>query len=131
VVSAADLFSKANSGSCSGGFNLGGCGADLVAYIAAHETGHFLGLSHPTEMEGADFDTIADTPKCSCISCAAAKDKPNCGKTGVANVTAATCVSGTCGGGDNLMFWLLQPGISAGNISSQQAQLMRLNPLVH
>jgi hypothetical protein len=131
VVSAADLFFKANGTSCNGAFNLAGCGADLVAYIAAHETGHFLGMFHTTEMEGADFDTIADTLKCPCIPCAAASNKPNCGRTGVANVSATTCVSSTCGGGDNLMFWLLQPGFSAANISSQQAQIMRLNSLVH
>ena len=29
------------------------------------------------------------------------------------------------------MFWFLRAGFSAGNISAQQSQVMRLNPLVH
>jgi len=28
------------------------------------------------------------------------------------------------------MFWLLQAGVSLGNLSSEQGQVMRLNPLV-
>ncbi len=31
----------------------------------AHELGHFLGLYHPTEMNGVTQDTISDTPTCS------------------------------------------------------------------
>ena len=29
------------------------------------------------------------------------------------------------------MFWFLQPGVSAGIITAQQSQVMRLNALVH
>ena len=29
------------------------------------------------------------------------------------------------------MFWFLQSGVSAGRLSSQQSQVMRLNPTVH
>jgi hypothetical protein len=106
-----------------------------VAYIAAHETGHFLGLFHTTEMEGADFDPISDTGKCPCLSCASAADKALCGKStsrGAQLVDANQCTaSATCAGGDNLMFWLLQTPASAGNLSAQQAAIMRLNPAVH
>jgi len=44
-------------------------------------------------------------------------------------VTAAMCRSGACGGGDNLMFWLLDHA-SAGALSRDQGQVMRLNPAV-
>lgn len=132
AVSMADLFHN-NAALCSGGLNLFSCGADKVAYIAAHESGHFLGLFHTTEMEGQDFDPIADTAKCPCLPCATASDQPKCGKSsssGQALVSAAGCVSGGCGGGDNLMFWLLDDGVSLGKLTSQQGQVMKLNPAV-
>jgi hypothetical protein len=127
LVSSVDLF----VGACGGAFNIGACGADFVAYIAAHETGHFLGLFHTTEMEGADFDTLTDTPKCPCIPC-----NPNhvCGGQGVANVSAGGCRTSTCGGGNNQMFWVVDQNLSypiASLFSPQQMQVMRLNPLVH
>jgi hypothetical protein len=34
------------------------------------------------------------------------------------------------GGGDNLMFWLLDSFVSQGKLSAQQDQVMRLNPAV-
>jgi hypothetical protein len=131
VVSAADLFSGTN---CTGAMNLTQCGADVTAYIAAHETGHFLGLFHTTEQEGADFDPVADTAKCPCLNCSSATDRPNCGKTGTNApfITADRCVTpgSGCGGGDDLMFWFLQPPYSQGTISPQQAQIMKLNALI-
>ena len=129
VVTLADLF----SGVCSGGINLRACGADHVAFIAAHETGHFLGLFHTTEMEGADFDPIADSPKCPCLSCASATDKPKCttAAVGTEMVTNGQCNGTSCGGGNNLMFWLLDSNYSTGALSAQQGAVMRLNPAVH
>ena len=132
LVIAADLF----SGSCGGSINVGSCGADRVGYIAAHETGHFLGLFHTTEQEGADFDPLADTPKCPCLNCANATDRPRCGTTGATApfITADRCVSSSCGGGSNLMFWFMDsgsPSLSTGQLSAEQGKLMRLNPLVH
>jgi hypothetical protein len=124
VVSATDLF----TGTCAGAMNLT-CGPDRVAYIAAHEMGHFLGLFHTTEQEGADFDPLTDTPKCPCTTCSSAP--ANCTLPGAPFMAADRCVSPpSCGGGNNLMFWILQSGISSGYLSSQQAQVMRLNPLV-
>ena len=125
VVSIADLYARTSY--CTGGLNVN-CGADSVAYVAAHETGHFLGLFHTTEKEGADFDPITDTPRCPCSTCASTVDQPRCGTSNPPNMLASSCVSSSCGGGDNLMFWLLAPG---GKLSPQQAQVMRLNPLVH
>jgi hypothetical protein len=112
--------------------NIGGCGPDEVAFIGAHETGHFLGLFHTTEQEGADFDPLTDTPKCPCLNCASAIDLPKCTSSSPPLVTAGRCnVSSSCGGGDNLMFWLLSPGVSRGTLSAQQIQVMRLNAAVH
>jgi hypothetical protein len=123
VVSMADLFS--GTAYCTGNLDLR-CGADQVAYVAAHETGHFLGLFHTTEKEGADFDPLTDTPKCPCSTCAT--NRSACGTSNPPPMLASNCLSSSCGGGDNLMFWLLAPG---GKLSPQQAQVMRLNPLVH
>jgi len=105
-----------------------------VAFISAHETGHFLGLFHTTEREGADFDPLTDTPKCPCTSCASTAQRSRCGTYGANSpaLVADRCVSApTCAGGDNLMFWFLEPGYSAGVLTPQQSQVMRLNPLVH
>jgi hypothetical protein len=133
VVSIADLFS--GLASCpTGAYDIGACGPDEVAFIAAHETGHFLGLFHNTEKEGADFDPLTDTLKCPCTSCSSAAQRSRCGTYGINGPTilADRCTSApTCGGGDNLMFWFLEPGVSAGILTSQQSQVMRLNPLVH
>jgi len=136
AVSAADL----SSGACTGGLDLINCGADRVAYIAAHEGGHWMGLYHPTEADGESFDPIHDTPTCGCEACATTKDLPNCATAGKtprpampAFVFPESCLmsSGQCGGGDELMFWQLSEGIAQGRITSEQSQLMRSNPLVH
>ena len=134
AVSLADLFRGALN--CVGAPDLS-CGADEVAFIAAHEAGHFLGLFHTTESDGRDFDPITDTPKCPCLSCAASTDLANC-STGSAKdhpiFLKATQCSGApaaCAGGDNLMFWQLEATISAGVLSAQQAAVMALSPVVH
>jgi hypothetical protein len=128
VVSMADLFTGTTA--CSGSSLNLNCGADRVAYIAAHETGHFLGLFHTTEMEGMDFDPLSDTAKCPCLKCAS--NPASCGQRGMPLVDAVACnVSSTCGGGTDLMFWLLDGRVSAGTLTAQQGQVMRLNPAVH
>ena len=35
-----------------------------------------------------------------------------------------------CGGGDNLMFWLVDQALSTGSISAQQASIVRASPTV-
>jgi hypothetical protein len=124
------LLSTIGTGTCPATGNpTFSCGADLIAYVAAHEIGHWLGLSHTTEMTGLYFDVLTDTPQCPCSLCATSSQRASC-KTGTVQVTAAQCRTSTCGGGDNLMFWLLQPGVSAGALSRDQGQVMRLNPAV-
>jgi hypothetical protein len=120
AVSTANL--RAGRSRCGGGPSLA-CGADVTAYIAAHETGHFLGLFHTTEAGGTFFDPLTDTQPCRCEcanACTAASGR----------VTGPACTrSESCGGGKNLMFWLLD-STSAGIVSPQQAEVIRANPLV-
>jgi hypothetical protein len=135
VVSAADLNSTNNCGST---FNRA-CGPDLTGETAAHELGHALGLFHPSEADGnppESFDPLVDTPTCLCSLCVSSSERAQCqGQLGAGSnptlVEGSSCVQGTqaCGGGDYLMFWQLS-GASKGNLSPQEGQVMRLNPLV-
>jgi hypothetical protein len=106
------------------------CGSDLTAYIAAHEAGHFLGLYHTTESDGGSFDSVRDTPVCACDTCAPAASQAFC-RTGGGLVTGSDCLRSlqSCGGGRNLMFWLLG-NVSTGTVSPEQGRIMRANPLV-
>jgi hypothetical protein len=115
-----------------GSVDFRGCGADRVAYIAAHEAGHWLGLYHTTEALGDAFDPLADTPMCPCATCRPPTATPTCGTNSATSYqmsVSACTVSASCGGGDNLMFWLFGAG-STGNLSPQQGQVMRGNPVV-
>jgi hypothetical protein len=125
------LFGTLGAGTCpSSGNPTLACGTDLVAYVAAHEIGHWLGLSHTTEESGTSFDVLSDTPQCPCSQCALPTTQRASCSNGSVEVTAAMCrASTTCGGGDNLMFWLVDHA-SAGTLSRDQGQVMRLNPAV-
>jgi hypothetical protein len=126
-------FNAGPAGACNGTGtpSIATCGTDQVAYIAAHEIGHWLGLYHTTESDGTLFDPLSDTPTCACNACASAIERTQCGQPG-SNVMmdATSCVRGSCGGGDNLMFWLLDPIVSRGKLSRDQGQVMRFNPAV-
>ena len=115
------------------------CGSDYAAYVAAHEIGHWLGLYHPTEQHGDQFDPLADTATCACTECApetrvspysSATYRDYCGMG--TEMEPAWCLSAgaTCGGGDNLMFWRVQRGISVGRLTAEQSLVMRINPAV-
>lgn len=43
-----------------------GADATMEGFVLAHETGHFLGLNHTTEMDGR-ADPLSDTPRCTDI----------------------------------------------------------------
>jgi len=130
AVNAADLPSVAG---CTGPLDVVHCGPDRVAYIAAHEGGHWLGLYHTTELAGEDFDPLADTAKCPCETCAPVTQRANCNNSDPSLTTpmdGASCTASTaCGGGDDLMFWVLGAE-SLGTLSCEQSAVMRANPAV-
>ncbi len=139
-------FSDYASGTCAGVPNFLKCGADVSAYITAHEGGHWMGLYHTTEGVGGYYDPLSDTAKCSCsttcgVSTTAAQCcyDPNTGNflgtcsSGTATyLSTANCIKtiGDCGGGDSLMFYLLG-NESAGTVSAQQGAIIRANPVVY
>lgn len=129
VVNASDL----NFGVCRSA-HFGKCGADELAYVSAHEAGHFMGLFHTSEQYGNNFDTLRDTPECTCSStCLTAVNASMCAAKKF-SLTANQCTqrkSLQCGGGDNLMFWLFDTNVSQGTLSSEQGKVMRANPVVY
>ncbi|HZX64457.1 MAG TPA: hypothetical protein VFE76_03645 [Myxococcales bacterium] len=130
VIDGSDIFA---GGNCSGAtVTPTRCGADEVAYIAAHEGGHWMGLYHTTESGGDFYDPLADTAKCPCDPCVPQASRRQCGDPTVDPVlNGANCTkSASCGGGENLMFWLLNNS-STGNLSCEQGGVMRANPVVH
>jgi len=130
VVNGADLAGSAAG--CAGAFTLS-CNADEVAYIAAHEGGHWMGLYHVTEQLGDFFDPLVDTAKCPCETCVPAAARSQCSNFDPnvpPVVNGVNCTkSASCGGGDNLMFWLLDDA-STGALSCEQGAVMRVNPVV-
>jgi hypothetical protein len=124
---------SAGAGNCSAAApNPIRCGADEVAYIVAHEGGHWMGLYHTTESAGESFDSIADTAKCPCDTCVPQASRNQCGNPNVQPVVnGLNCTkSASCGGGENLMFWLLDSA-STGALTCEQGGVMRANPVVH
>jgi hypothetical protein len=101
------------------------CGADQVAYISSHESGHFMGLYHTTEGHGALFDPIGDTPQCA-SSC----DFDHDGAVSGVECSDDSSTSQSCGGATNTMFWQLSSQ-SRGLFSVEQGKVMRANPAIY
>ena len=151
-LSPTDPYNYANTCGQSPSFSLTTCGVDVLAYVAAHEIGHWLGLYHTTEETGDQFDTLDDTPICGCTQCTAAgsADQKSCnsnGPKGAPTLMKASWCTGSasspcpgggdlcsaaspCGGGADLMFYMLDQTVSTGELSPQQAAVMRANPAV-
>ncbi len=142
LVSIVNLGKARSTGCLPGQLSIGNCGDDVTAAIVAHEAGHFMGLYHDTDSLGTIVDPIADTPTCLCPLCKAAASTQACQGLGTTDpnvaspyqmlVTDCLAPAGStpeCGGGDNLMFWLLDVG-SAGVLSPGQAAVMRASPIV-
>ncbi len=134
LASVESLRDQATPNACAGGIDPVGCGADTVGYVVAHETGHALGLYHVTEQTGTLFDPLTDTPQCPCSTCSPSAsqcaDAATPPKTPYSMALADCTRSSSCGGGDNLMFWLLDVG-SSGQLTTEQGQVMRTNPYVY
>lgn len=128
AVSLADLGTTG----CAGPVSVKNCGPDSVAYIAAHEGGHYMGLFHTSEASGEYFDPLTDTGTCKCELCVAPTKAGSCSRDGNGvQVLPQNCrrTDGSCGGGDDLMFWIFDQS-ATGKLSAQQGQVMRLNPVV-
>jgi hypothetical protein len=120
--------------------DIGNCGDDVLAYITAHEAGHFMGLYHTTEEDGWFVDPVADTATCFCNACRSVSGtcySPYGSTSGTYSMTAADCspataVGPSCRGADNLMFYSVtgSSAVSQGNLTPQQGQVMRANPVV-
>jgi hypothetical protein len=131
------VFDQLGAGSCDGGGpSVSSCGTDVLAYVAAHEAGHWLGLYHVSEFTGTTFDPLSDTATCPCLACAPRALRAQCEERAPLGEPTAVlnryCAGRNlrCGGGTNLMFWLFDEAFAAAQLTRQQGEVMRLNPAV-
>ena len=89
----------------------------LLAETIVHEAGHLLGLWHPTEDNGVEFDPLDDTPECR----KSVYDSNNNGQ-----VSAEECVGN---GAENIMFWASWGGGDQNQFTEDQRTILRQSPL--
>jgi len=141
-----NIASLKSSSLCRDDINVTLCGPDEVAYITAHEGGHWLGLYHTTEHNGLSYDPLSDSPKCTCsTTCVSVGQAARCCDFNtftfpngqpctdpITSITGDACHSTSrpeCAGADHLMFWVIDSN-SVGRFSDEQSAVMRANPLV-
>ncbi|MBF0352596.1 MAG: hypothetical protein HQM11_16305 [SAR324 cluster bacterium] len=102
-----------------GGLSTGTLDIKLLGETAAHEMGHWLGLSHTSERNGDLFDDLDDTPQCP-ISLAATPSR---------GVTVDDCRDLD---GLNLMFWAAPSNrdLEQTWLTSQQSQVVVQTPII-
>lgn len=82
---------------------------DLLGTVVGHETGHFLGFFHTTELDGTVFEPLEDTPECSL-----AQDRDGDGM-----LLPDECAGF---GAENVMFW--GPFVPAPRFSPRQRRIL-------
>ncbi len=112
----------ANYGYSAEGFTEHETDQRVLVKILAHEIGHYIGLFHTTESNGALSDPLPDTPECGIEN-----DQNGDGK-----VTGPECRGK---GAENLMFWsidsdLISTGSFQSEISGYQLDVVNTHPLV-
>jgi carboxyl-terminal processing protease len=90
----------------------------LLAETIVHEAGHLLGLWHPTEDNGVEFDPLDDTPECR---------KANYDSNRNGQVSAEECVGN---GAENIMFWASWNGGEQNQLTDDQKIILQHSPLV-
>ena len=91
----------------------------LLAETIVHEAGHLLGLWHPTEDNGVEFDPLDDTAECS-------KSIYDSNSNG--QVSAQECVGN---GAENIMFWASWGGGDQNQFTEDQRTILRQSPLAY
>jgi hypothetical protein len=82
-----------------------------LAHTIVHETGHYLGLYHTTEMAIGYGDPLTDTPFCDGLTMTLSRQ--------------------SCPDASNLMFPQLVPSLNQSGLTSQQAFIIQRHPLVY
>ena len=95
----------------------GGLDTVELAATMAHELGHYLGLFHISESDGASHDPLADTPECYIASDADASGSLSADECGEPSAR-------------NVMFWTSAYGYDQDQLSTAQEWVLQRNPAI-